>query len=235
VIVTAHQPAYLPWLGLLHKAALADTFVILDTVQYERNSFTNRNRIRTAHGSQWLTVPVLSEGHMHSTVGALRIAAQHGWARKHWATLNMCYGRAPFFNEHGPFLQDVYSREWDLLVDLCEHILLYLFRAFDIGARVVRASIMQLSGKKTDLLLDLCAKTDAQTFIFGALGRQYAPVAALESAGVRAVFQEYHHPIYPQAYPGFAPGMNAFDLLMNVGPRSREVMMSGNQSRKALW
>ncbi len=233
MIVTAHQPAYLPWLGLLHKAALSDTFVIVDNVQFEKDSFVNRNKVRTPRGWLWLTVPVFSKGHTNSTIGALRIRPMP-WARKHWTAFRMFYARAPFFHDHAPFLEEMYSRRWELLVDLCEYMLVYLFRAFGIGARLIRASTLSVSGRKSDYVLDLCRKTEARTFIFGTLGRDYADVDAFQAAGVRVVFQEYQHPTYPQAYPGFELGMNAFDLLMNVGPRSREALLSGNVSREAL-
>jgi len=146
----------------------------------------------------------------------------------------MFYARTPFFRDHAPFLEEVYTRPWERLIDLCEHILLYLFHALAIGAQVVRASTLSLAGVKSDLVLDLCRKTGARTFVFGALGRQYARIPDFEAAGIRPVFQEYHHPQYPQAYPGFEPGMNAFDLLMNVGPASREVLLAGNATRESI-
>ena len=231
--MTAHQPAYLPWLGLLHKAALADTFVLVDTVQFEKESFVNRNKLRSPEGWRWLTVPVLSVGHTSSTLRDMRIAPR-SWARKHWTAFRMFYGRTPFFAQHAPFLEEVYSRPWVLLVDLCEHVLRYLLAAFGIDAKLVRASDLSPTGAKSDLVLDLCRKTGAHTFVFGAFGRDYAEVESFRAAGVEVVFQDYRHPTYPQAYPGFEGGMNAFDLLMNVGPRSREVLMSGNLTRRDL-
>ena len=233
MIVTAHQPAYLPWLGLLHKAALADTFVLVDTVQFEKDSFINRNKLRTPHGWSWLTVPVSSTGHMTSTIRDLRIM-QTPWARKHWTAFRMLYGRVPFFADHAPFLEDTYGRQWELLVDLCEHILSYLFEAFGIRATVVRASTLSMVGRKSEFVLDLCRKTGAGTFIFGALGTQYANVDSFREAGINIVFQDYRHPTYPQAYPGFQAGMNAFDLLMNSGPESRRILLSENLTREAL-
>jgi hypothetical protein len=233
VIVTAHQPAYLPWLGLLHKAALADTFVIVDTVQFEKDSFINRNRIRSPEGWRWLTVPVLSRGHLASDIRSLRIAPSP-WARKHRTAFHMFYGRTPFFAQHAPFLDDLYARDWDLVVDLCEHMLRYLFDAFGIRTCLIRASALGLTGSKSALVLDLCRKTGARTFVFGALGSRYADADVFAEAGVRAVYQEYRHPSYPQAYPGFVPAMTAFDLLLNRGFESREIMMSGNLSREEL-
>jgi len=233
VIVTAHQPSYLPWLGLLHKAALADTFVMVDTVQFEKDSFINRNKIRAPEGWRWLTVPVLSKNHLQETLFDLKIAPRP-WARKHWTAFRMFYSRAPFFKDHAEFLEQLYRREWDLLVDLCEETLIYLFRAFGIGAKLVRASSLSVSGRKSDLVLDLCRATGASVFVFGALGRQYAEIPAFEASGVRVVFQDYHHPTYKQVYPGFEAGMNAFDLLANVGPGSRKTLLDGNLPREAL-
>lgn len=233
MIVTAHQPAYLPWLGLLHKAALADTFVLMDNVQFEKDSFVNRNKLRSPEGWRWLTVPVLSRGHFESTLGDLPVAPRP-WARKHATAFRMFYARAPFYAEHAPFLEELYGRPWERLLDLCEHILAYLFRAFSIEARVVRASSLSPTGAKSELVLDLCRKTGARTFVFGALGRDYARTDDFAREGIRAVFQEYHHPRYRQVYPGFEPGMNAFDLLMNVGPESRAVLLSGNVTRESL-
>jgi hypothetical protein len=231
--VSAHQPAYLPWLGLLHKAALADTFVLVDTVQFERDSFINRNKLRSPEGWRWLTVPVLTKGHMQSRMNELRIAPR-GWARKHWTSFQMFYGRTPFFGKHAAFLEDLYAQPWERLVDLCEHILRYLFQAFEIDARLVRASTLSISGTKSDLILDICGKTGASTFVFGALGRAYAQINTFHAAGIRVVFQDYHHPTYRQAYRGFEPGMNAFDLLMNEGPRSRDILLQGNILREEL-
>jgi len=233
VIVTAHQPAYLPWLGLLHKAALSDTFVLVDNVQFEKDSFINRNKLRSPEGWRWLTVPVASKGHTASTIESLRI--MHGpWSRKHWTAFKMFYGKTPHFERHGSFLEGLYTTKWELLVDLCENMLVYLFEAFEINARLVRASSLGIYGHKSDFVLQLCRQTEATTFIFGGLGRDYANVDAFEREGIHAVFQEYRHPVYPQAYAGFEKGMNAFDLLMNVGPNSRGVLMAGNATREDM-
>jgi len=233
VIVSAHQPAYLPWLGLLHKAALSDVFVLVDNVQFEKDSYINRNRLRSPEGWRWLTVPVASKGHLAATIEHLRVM-QGPWQRKHWTAFKMFYAKTPYFKGHGSFLERTYQRKWEFLVDLCEDMLRYLFEAFEIRPKLLRASTLGIEGYKTDYVLELCRKTDASTFVFGALGRNYADVERFKKEGIRAVFQDYCHPTYPQAYSGFEQGMNAFDLLMNVGPRSREVLMSGNLTREAM-
>lgn len=233
MIVTAHQPAYLPWLGLLHKAALADVFVLVDNIQFEKDSFINRNKLRSPEGWRWLTVPVATKAHLKSTLEELRVVPGP-WPRKHWTAFNMFYSKTPYFEEHGPFLEEIYGNQWDLLTDLCERMLIYLLEALDIRTELIRASALGVQGQKSEFVMDLCRKTEAKTFIFGALGRQYAEVGRFEEEGIKVVFQEYHHPVYRQAYPGFEEGMNTFDLLMNVGGESKAVLMSDNVTREAL-
>ena len=91
MMLSAHQPAYLPWLGYLDKIASADVFVFLDDVQFEKNSFINRNRIKTSQGAQWLTVPVRMKGHMYATLLNTSMDDSQPWRRKHLAAVALNY------------------------------------------------------------------------------------------------------------------------------------------------
>src|SRR5450631_1867991 len=97
MIVAIHQPAYLPWLGYFDRIAASDLFIFLDTVQFERNSFTNRNRIKTASGPIWLTVPVRLRGHMEKILNEIEIDNTKGWKKKHLRAVEQNYHRAPMF------------------------------------------------------------------------------------------------------------------------------------------
>src|SRR5438045_2987654 len=98
MILTAHQPVYLPWLGLFEKIAIADRFVFFDGVQYLPRDWNNRNRIKSRAGAaEWLTVPVLTKGHREKTIGAIEINNALPWRRKHWRTLELSYRDAPYF------------------------------------------------------------------------------------------------------------------------------------------
>src|SRR5438105_15772232 len=105
MILTAHQPVYLPWLGLFHKIALADLFVSYDQVQYLSYDWNNRNRVKTANGPVWLTVPVLRKGHLQKRICDLEISYARPWAQKHWRTIREAYGRAPYFDCYAEFLE----------------------------------------------------------------------------------------------------------------------------------
>ena len=111
-VLTAHQPNFLPWLGLFHKVGQADVWVLADDVQYSRGSLTNRNRIRTADGWQWLTVPVLTRGRGRQRICDVEITPDGDWRRKHCQALRWHYGHAPFFDAYAPAIEDLYAGAW---------------------------------------------------------------------------------------------------------------------------
>src|SRR6266436_1639013 len=144
VSVSINQPAYLPWLGYFHRIAISDAHIVLDHVQLEKNSFTNRNKIRTREGWCWLTVPVRTAGKFGELpINELGIAGERPWAPKHWETLRLNYCKAPFFDQHAAFLRGVYTRSWLNLVDLAHEVTGYLLDAFGIRTKLYFSSQMQ--------------------------------------------------------------------------------------------
>jgi len=234
-IVTAHQPTYLPWIGLFHKIAMADVFVLFDGVQYQIRDWNNRNRIRTADGTLWLTVPVFRKNHYDLKLKDVRINNDLPWRRKHWRSIVGAYRNGLFFARYADFFEDVYKRDWVLLSELNEHILLHLLDEFGIKVRYERASDMTLEGVKSDLVMGMCKRLNADLYMFGEQGQDYADVAAFHREGIRVCFQKYEHPTYSQVYPGFISHLSVIDLLMNCGPQSLGILMSGNVSREDAW
>ncbi len=227
MVVSINQPAYLPWLGYFERIAVSDLHIVLDHVQFEKNSFTNRNKIRTAEGWTWLTVPVLTKGKFGDLgIHELEIDNRSNWRGKHWRAITQNYGKAPHFQEHAPFFEELYGQEWTRLGELCDAATSYLLKAFDIDTPLQKSSGMQPEGAKDDLVLDLCRKAGAKSYLSGALGRDYLREEIFEEAGVDVRFQDYQHPEYEQARrQGFEPYMAAIDLLFNCGPESRAVLL----------
>lgn len=234
MILTAHQPAYLPWLGLFHKIALSDTYVYLDNTQFEKNSFTNRNKIKTAQGPIWLTVPLLLKDHFAKAVKEIEIDNSKDWRKDHWKSIYLNYKKAPFFNRYSDFLEDVYRREWRYLTDLTEFMLKYFLKELGIEIRYYRASELGLKGHKSDLVLDMCKKLSSDLYIFGALGKNYAKEEDFTKESIKIYFQDYKHPVYPQLHGEFLPYMSIIDLLFNCGDKSLEILMEGNITKKEL-
>lgn len=228
MIVSIMQPAYLPWAGYFDRIARSDLHIVLDHVLIDANSktkFANRNKVRTAQGWCWLTVPLQSKGKYGQLyLDKIEIANDTGWARKHWNTLLHSYRKAPYFAAHQAFFEQVYAREWPLLNDLIRETSGYLATAFGLKKEILNSSAMNVSGEKDELILNLCQAAGATTYISGPFGRDYLDEAAFQRAGIEVIYHEYEQPIYPQIHPGFEPYMSALDVLFNCGPTSLEIM-----------
>src|ERR1700733_2765980 len=230
MIVSINQPAYLPWLGYFHRIAVADAHIVLDHVQFEKNSFTNRNRVRMREGWCWLTVPVKTAGKFGDLpINALDIAGERPWAAKHWETLRLNYSQAPFFDQHAAFFRSVYTRTWLKFADLVHEVNRYLLDAFSIPTRLYFSSQMKASGKKDELVLNLCRELGATVYLSGPLGRNYLREELFGERNIAVRYDDYHHPMYSQMYPGFEPYMAAIDLLFNAGPASREILLKDQE------
>jgi hypothetical protein len=231
MIVTIHQPGYLPWHGLFHRMALCDLHIFLDSAQFEKNGFNNRVKVGTPQGAQWLTVPVRTKGRFQNNpLCRAQIDNTQDWRRAHWKTLCIHYGRAPFFQDYQLFFQELYDRQWELLADLNIHAVEYLARDMGIGCRFVRASERSVSGTKGDWVINLCKLVGATVYISGIHGRNYLDRAAFAREGIALRFQDYREPRYRQLYPGFEPFLSVVDLLLNHGGNSREILIHGQDS-----
>jgi len=236
MIVTAHQPAYLPWLGYIHKIAISDIYVLLDDVQFEKNSFTNRNKIWSANGEVLLTVPIQSKGHIDKPMRELEISNNEKWCAKHWKSIELNYKKAPYSSRYAPWLESIYNKQWNTLVELTDVMLSFFLGEMGITTKIVRQSELSLKSHKQDLVFDLCKATGATTYISGKLGKDYIDAAPFEGAGIKVYFQDYNHPVYPQiGNREFTPYLGIIDLLMNVGPdQALQYVLLNNDSKSTL-
>lgn len=233
-IVTAHQSCYLPWLGLFHKIALSDIFVILDDVQFEKNSFSNRNKIKGPNKDFWLTVPVSLKEHLQKKIKEIEISNDSRWKKKHLKAIEMNYAKAQFFSNYIDFFRECYSKDWENLSELSEYMLLWFLKQLNIKARVVKMSDFSFKEKKSDLVLEICKKFNATKYVFGILGKDYADMNEFNKFGIKVYFQEYKHPEYNQLYGSFIPNLSIVDLLFNCGPSSYDILMNGNITKEEL-
>lgn len=214
--VAIHQPQYLPWLGYLDKLDRADIFVLLDTVQFKKHEWQNRNRIRTAQDWQYVTVPVLHE--FPQRLDQVRINNQTDWRRKHRQALETHYGNAPSYEPYAQMLRELLAREWETLSLLNEAMLSVLARAFGITTLIVKASQFEAREEQTGRLVDLCKAVGADCYLAGAGGRGYMNLEEFEAAGIAVECQDFVSPEYEQVYRPFIAGLSSVDLLLNCGP-----------------
>jgi hypothetical protein len=199
MIVAIHQPNFLPWLGFFHKMISADVFILLDNVPFSKNSFQNRVKIKSPQGDQWLTVPVLTKGRSDQLTCDVLINNHIRWQKKHLAALRTNYQRAPCYEQVLDWLGSLYDGSATHLA--CFNISLIEAVRYQLGLsrKVVLASSLHVGDSSgSQLLLDLVRIVGGDVYLSG--------------------IQHFQHPIYPQVYRDFIPGLSIIDLLMNVLP-----------------
>lgn len=225
MIVAIHQPQYLPWLGYLDKIDRADVFVLLDNVQYKKNEWQNRNRIKTSQGWQWITVPVLYR--FPQKINEVRVDNRQFWARKHLHTLMTNYSRAPYFPDLGPFFEEIYGQTWEYLVDINVQAIKYLITALGIQTELLLASRLSLREEPTERLIDICKAVGGDIYLAGRDGALYMDMSKFEREGIQVLSQDFQHPVYNQLFGEFEPNMSVVDLLFNHGKQSLDIIRRG--------
>jgi len=211
MILSAHQPAYLPWLGYLDKIARADVFVYLDTVQFERNSFINRNQIKTPQGALWLTIPVKTKGHTSGSLRTTEIDDSQPWRTKHLKSIEMNYRKAPRFSDCFPKIEALLTMPESNLADYCWRQLRFWLDELGIDTRIVRSSELTITSKKSDLVFDLCQHFGSQHYLSGSLGRDYLIKEDFSKAEIIIEYQNFKSTVYPQLWGDFIPYLGILD------------------------
>jgi hypothetical protein len=225
VRISAYQPYFAPFPGFFQKALLSDVMVLMDRVQFPKGStWLTRNRFKNDQGTLWMTIPVWKKGLGFQWIDEVRICHERGWARKHLASLKAAYGKAPFFEDHDDFLEEVILGEFERLVDLNVKIILYLMGAFGIPTKVVRLSDLRTTGPEPHLSVSICLELGATGFLAQRSAQKYLDEKAFRDRGIDLVFFSPKPPTYPQLWGPFLPNCSAFDLLFNCGPKALHIM-----------
>ena len=228
MILSVHQPQYIPWLGYFDKIDRSNCFVFLDNVKYKPREYQNRNKICTKDGWIWLTVPIISKGLERQKICDVKIDNDSGWQRRHAGSLRACYGRARFFKDHFSFFEDVYTRRWEKLVDLNIYIIKCLVKELKIETHLYYESEIGTSSQGTDRIIEICRKLKADTYLSGIGGRDYLEEEKFAQEGIKLEYQNFVHPVYRQrdtkGKHSFLPYMSAIDLLFNEGGKSINIL-----------
>jgi hypothetical protein len=226
MIIAVHQPQYLPWLGYFDKIDRADVFVLLDNVQFKKNEWQNRNRIKTAQGPQWLTVPVLYR--FPQLICEVGINTKERWQHKQRQTILSNYRKAPFWSLLEPFFEEIFAKEWQTIAELNIHVVRELATIMGIATPLYVASELPTFPEDPDeRLIAISRHFAADTYLAGSGGHGYMDLAKYENAGIPVVFQEYRHPEYRQMFGDFEPFMSVVDLIYNHGKDSIEIIRRG--------
>jgi len=228
--VVIAQPAYLPWIGYFEQIAQADVFVILDNVQFERQSWQCRNRLKGPGGEPfWLSVPVAAQP-LGTPLRDVRIArTRPGWRATHLKSIRASLGRAPFFHEVFPRLETWLSHDYETLAELNLDGMRLIAELLGLSPQWRHASQLPVCGAKGDLVLDICRYLGATRYYASTGSRGYLGpmITQFRDAGVEMVFQDWVHPVYAQRGEGFTSHLSVVDALINVGPATVRGFVKG--------
>lgn len=219
------QPGYLPWLGFFDQMQRADRFIIYDDVQYTRRDWRSRNRIKSAIGAQWLTVPVINRGRFSQLINEAEIDYSQDWLRKHLGSIRASYQRAPYFADYYEPLATIMTSQPKLLLDLDLAIIQACNQWLGITTPIMLASELKVGGQSSERLFDICQKLAASHYLTGNSASDYLDVPMFTSAGIEVEYHHYQHPHYPQLYGEFIPYLSIIDLLFNCGRDSFKILV----------
>lgn len=218
------QPSYIPWRGYFDQIRRADVFVFYDDVQYDVRGWRNRNRIKTAQGPRWLTIPVKSKGSRLARTPIHEIAVDwdRDWPRRHREALRHAYASAPHFDRYAPLLDDFYSRRPERLADFTVELSIELAGELGIDdTRFLRSSTVERpEARKTADLLAILERVGATRYLTGPSARDYLDETALADKGIAVEYMDYAYPEYPQLHPPYDPRVSILDLLFMTGPEA---------------
>jgi hypothetical protein len=215
----------MPWLGFFDKLARCDTFVIYDDAQYQHGGFHNRNKIRTLNGWKWLTVPII-HGHPQ-TIKDVKISGTQ-WKSDHLNALIQNYQKTPYFKDYFPLIEEAINFDHKLLIDLNLNLIRAISEILSIKVNFARSSEFPYCGKeKNEKLVSMCKFMGANTYLSDSGGNAYMNEGVFSESNVKVIWHSYDHPMYKQMYEGFIPNMSVLDLLFNVGPQAKEIILKG--------
>jgi hypothetical protein len=224
------QSSFIPWRGYFDLISSVDLFVFLDDIQFSKNSWRNRNQIKTKNGLMWLTVPVRQE-RLTQLISETYVDSSSPWFMKHLGSWRANYARAPFFEVIMEMLSDLKDARGQTISDLNVRLIKRICEYVKIPTPMVLSSEFSLSGKKTDRLIDLLKQTNAETYLSGPSADTYLDKDAFRANHIRLEYKSYDYDPYPQLWGKFEGGVTILDLIANCGPEAKKHIRSKSPNR----
>jgi hypothetical protein len=209
------QSNYVPWKGYFDIIHDVDEFIFLDDVQYTKQSWRNRNRIKTERGAVWLTIPVGPS--LKRRICDVELPS--GWAEDHWRRIERAYSAAPHFATYGSFIHDLYSATWTRLSDFNQRVIVAI--AHDLLGLTTRfrdSRELELRSANQDRVIEALQRTGADVYVSGPAAKSYLDPPRFEALGIDLVWKSYEgYPEYRQYHPPFRHDVTILDLLFHTG------------------
>jgi len=226
--VAIMQPTYLPWVGYFGLMKSVDLFILLDSVQFARRSWQQRNQIKTANKPLWLTVPVISKGRRDQLIAEVEIDRSRDFPLSHQKALELNYGKSEHFDSYASQLFTLMGTDNKYLADLNIEVIFWIRNVLGITTPITRSSKLDVVGAKAELLASICDQVGATEYISPPGSKDYlAESDAFARRGIPLRYFKFTHPEYPKRFGEFLPYMSVVDLLFNCGSQSLSLIEKG--------
>ena len=223
--IAIHQPNFIPWIGYFFKISRCDVFVLLDNVQYTKNGFINRNRIKTPQGENWLTLPVIQSGKFGQDIKDTQIVNKDYTIKKVTASVAANYKKAKYFEKYFGEFASILNASDDNLRNFNSALIKWIVADLNIKTKLIYASELDgITGESTERLVSICKKLNGTDYLAGLGAKKYQEDHLFNIENINVVNTPFKHPEYPQLWGDFLPSMSIMDLLFNCGPEAKTIL-----------
>lgn len=227
--VAIHQPNFVPWLGYFYKIHKCDVFVLLDNVQFTKNGFTNRNRIKTPQGELWLTIPVVQSGKFGQDIDQCKVFSHQQAFTKILKTVEANYRKTPGFKLYFEGFSNILNSADDSLCELNVSLIEWVNSVLGITTKMIRSSeLKDITGENTERLVSICQNLKADAYLAGLGAKKYQDDELFHKAGLEIITTPFKYPVYTQPWGDFMPGLSVLDVLFNCAEKAPEVLRNAH-------
>ena len=225
------QPTFLPWVGFFDLIDQADIVVFLNDVQFSKRSWQQRNKIKTKNGLEWITIPAEVKGLRNQNIKDTKINLKNFDFEKFKNKIIFNYSKAKYFSIYiGDFFKIIENELSNgSISDLNLSIIKWLMKIFKIEKKIYLSSELDVDGKKTQKIINICNKLNSKSYISTIGSKEYLQedIELIKKNKIKTYFHNYIHPKYTQCYTPFIPFASSLDILMNEGDKSLSIIKSG--------
>ncbi|WP_213196950.1 WbqC family protein [Cloacibacterium caeni] len=221
------QSNYIPWKGYFDIMGSVDEFIIYDEMQYTKNDWRNRNKIKTTNGLIWLTIPVKIEK-LNQKINETKIA-DNKWYIKHKNSLQTNYGKATKFKECKDFIFNIYEQasRLDYISEINYTFLNEINKFLKISTKISFSTDYNIGDGKTERLINICKQSNSNIYLSGPSAKNYIDEALFTKNNINLEWFDYiGYKEYEQLYPPFEHGVSILDLIFNTGEDAYKYLKS---------
>ncbi|MBY5331618.1 WbqC family protein [Rhizobium leguminosarum] len=210
------QSSYLPWRGFFDLISRCDEYVIYDQVAYSKGHWHNRNKIKTATGTRWITIPVMTSDRFGQPIEDVEIKGD--WAQSHFAQIRQAYKTAPAAKVFLPVIESLYKQfeKLQLLTEVNELFLRHVVEMLKLDVVITRDRIYSPRGARSERVLATCLAAGATHYLSGPSAKVYLDEAMFRDAGVTVEWMSYGpYPEYTQLHGPFDGQVSIIDPILN--------------------